>query len=161
MTSFLVTNGTSPEAMEDLQPTQLYLSLNAPDEDLYRQISNPSSSASWEKIKESLSILRDAPSRTVVRMTLALGLNMSDSGRYAKLLDIAEPDFIEAKAYMHLGKSRVRLSRDAMPKHSEIMKFAKELSEAIGYKLADEVPLSRVALLNSGKRARIISDKNS
>jgi tRNA wybutosine-synthesizing protein 1 len=161
MTSFLVTNGTSPEVMEDLRPTQLYLSLNATDENLYRHISNPSSSALWEKIKESLSILKDAPSRTVVRMTLALGLNMSDSAKYAKLLDIAEPDFVEAKAYMHLGKSRVRLSRDAMPEHSEIMKFAMELSKAIGYELADEVPPSRVALLDSGKRSRIISNENS
>lgn len=156
MTTFLVTNGTRPEMLEGLQPTQLYLSLNAPDEDLYRRISNPSSPSLWQKIKESLSMLRDSPSRTVVRMTLARGLNMSDPERYARLLEMSEPDFVEAKAYMHLGRSRARLSRDAMPEHSEIMDFARGLSKAIGYELDDEVPLSRVALLTSRKEPKII-----
>ncbi len=31
MTSFLVSNATHPEVLEELRPTQLYLSLNAPD----------------------------------------------------------------------------------------------------------------------------------
>ncbi len=161
MTSFLVTNGTRPEVLEGLRPTQLYLSLNAPEEDLYKRISSPSSPGLWEMIKESLCVLRDSPSRTVVRMTLARGLNMDDPESYARLLEMAEPDFVEAKAYMHLGRSRARMNRDAMPEHSEIMNFARALSIAMAYALADEVPLSRVALLDSEKRSRIISDENS
>jgi tRNA wybutosine-synthesizing protein 1 len=161
MTSFLVTNGTRPDILEGLRPTQLYLSLNAPDEDLYHRISNPSSSKLWERIGESLSVLRDSPSRTVVRMTMIRGLNMFDPEGYARLLEMAEPNFVEAKAYMHLGRSRARLNRDAMPEHSEIISFATKLSTALGYELADEVPLSRVALLASGKRSRIIFDERS
>lgn len=156
LTSFLVTNGTMPDALENLSPTQLYLSLNAPTEDLYRRISNPSSPGLWEKIIESLSIFKDAPCRTVVRMTLARQLNMDDPELYTNLLERAEPDFVEAKAYMHLGRSRARLSREAMPEHSEILTFARELSATLGYELEDDVPLSRVALLTSGKVSRNI-----
>jgi tRNA wybutosine-synthesizing protein 1 len=158
MTSFLVTNGTKPEVLENLSPTQLYLSLNAPNEELYQHISNPSSSDLWEKILESLSIMKDATCRTVVRMTLARRLNMADPEVYSRLLEQAEPDFVEAKAYMHLGRSRARLSREAMPEHAEILAFAGELSSTLGYKIEDDVPLSRVVLLTSGKISRNIFD---
>ncbi len=156
MTSFLVTNGTMPDVLENLRPTQLYLSLNASDEMLYQRISNPSSRGLWDNIQESLSILKNAPSRTVVRMTLARGLNMANPEGYARLLEKAEPDFVEAKAYMHLGKSRIRLSRESMPEHAEVLAFAKEISVFLGYKLEDDVPLSRVALLTDGKVLRNI-----
>ncbi len=157
MTSFLVTNGTRPDVLQDLRPTQLYLSLNAPDPVLYERICNPKGDL-WGKIQESLEALRDHPSRTVVRMTLARGLNMNaqDIDGFARLLDKAEPDFIEVKAYMHLGRSRDRLSRDSMPAHSEIMEFARSLGESLGYDLAGEVPLSRVALLSRGRIPAII-----
>lgn len=156
LTSFLVTNGTRPDVLENLSPTQLYLSLNAPTEELYQRISNPSSNCLWNKILDSLSVFKDAHCRTVVRMTLARKLNMINPELYAKLLEQAEPDFVEAKAYMHLGRSRARLSREAMPEHSEILTFAGELAASIGYKLDDDVPLSRVALLASGKVSRTI-----
>jgi tRNA wybutosine-synthesizing protein 1 len=158
MTSFLVTNGTRPNVLENLSPTQLYLSLNAPNEEIYNQVSNPSSKGLWERIKESLSILKDASSRTVVRMTIARGLNMTGLDGYSQLLELAEPDFIEAKAYMHLGRSRARLERDAMPDHSEIMDFSGKLSQVLGYVLVDEVPLSRVALMTNGKVPKKIID---
>lgn len=147
MTSFLVTNGTNPDALHDLEPTQLYISLNAPDEDTYRKVSG---GRYWGRILESLSIMHDLRCRTVVRITLVRGLNMFAPEAYAKLLDDAEPDFIEVKAYMHLGRSRYRLQRDAMPSHEEVVSFASELSESIGYSLEDQVSLSRVALLSRG-----------
>ncbi len=46
---------------------------------------------------------------------------------------------------MHLGRSRDRLTREAMPSHEEILQFAGELSKALGYELQADVPLSRVA----------------
>ena len=155
MTSFLVTNGTRPEVLEKVRPTQLYVSLNATDQELYRQVSNPRGDY-WGKICESLSLLKDHQSRTVIRLTLALGVNMREPGEYARLLEMAEPDFVEAKAYMHLGRSRDRLKREAMPSHAEIMSFSMELSEALGYELADAVPLSRVVLLSSNRTPKFI-----
>jgi tRNA wybutosine-synthesizing protein 1 len=149
MTAFLVTNGTMPEVVGEVRPTQLYLSLNAPDEKTYLKVSNPQTNL-WSRFCESLEKVRDSPSRTVTRLTLAKNLNMQDPQGYAKLIEIAEPDFVEVKAYMHLGSSRNRLGRDSMPSHDEVMEFARDLSEILGYQLKNHVPLSRVALLSRG-----------
>lgn len=155
MTSFLVTNGTMPEVLERLRtrPTQLYLSLNAYDKELYRTVSKPAGDL-WENVLQSLSTMKDHSCRTVVRMTLARGMNMANPEGYAKVIEMGEPDFVEVKAYMHLGRSRQRLSRDAMPDHLEILSFAEKLADFLGYRLAGEVPLSRVVLLSSGRIAK-------
>lgn len=149
MTAFLVTNGTIPEVVGEVRPTQLYISLNAPDEETYLRVSNPRDDY-WGRFLESLATMRDSPSRTVARLTLARNLNLKDPQGYAKLIEIAEPDFVEVKAYMHLGQSRKRLERDSMPTHDEVMSFAGELSDILGYTLKNHVPLSRVALLSRG-----------
>lgn len=149
MTAFLVTNGTNPEAIGEARPTQLYISLNASNEETYRRVCNPRSNL-WSRFLESLERVRDSPARTVARLTLARGLNMNDPRGYAELIETAEPDFVEVKAYMHLGSSRNRLGRESMPSHQEVMDFAKQLSEILGYSLKDHVPLSRVALLSRG-----------
>ncbi len=149
MTAFLVTNGTMPHLIGEVRPTQLYLSLNAPDEKTYLKVSNPRANL-WSRFLESLERMRDSPSRTVTRLTLARNLNMIDPQGYAKLIEIAEPDFVEVKAYMHLGSSRNRLGRDSMPTHEEVMEFARDLSDILGYRLKNDVPLSRVALLSRG-----------
>lgn len=149
MTAFLVTNGTMPDVIGEVRPTQLYLSLNAQNEETYLKVSNPQANL-WSRFLESLERVRDSPSRTVARLTLARNLNMQDPQGYAKLIEIAEPDFVEVKAYMHLGSSRNRLERDSMPTHEEVMDFARDLSEILGYRLANHVPLSRVVLLSRG-----------
>ena len=156
MTSFLVTNGTRPEALERVRPTQFYISLNAPDKELYRRISNPSGDL-WDKLQESLSLMKGMPCRRVIRLTLVRGLNLKDSEGFAKVIELAEPDFVEVKAYMHLGRSRSRLSRESMPEHGEIVEFARQLSGDLGYDLTSEVPLSRVALLSSGRVPNALS----
>ncbi len=153
LTSFLVSNGTNPEVLEELRPTQLYISLNAPDEEMYRHVCNPTGKF-WPRLQESLSILGSHRCRSVVRMTLARGLNMERPEDYARLLETFEPDFIEVKAYMHLGRSRFRLDREAMPEHAEILEFSKTIGSIMDYELAAEVPLSRVALLSSGRISR-------
>jgi tRNA wybutosine-synthesizing protein 1 len=139
-----------------VRPTQLYLSLNAPDRELYHRVSQPEEDL-WDNVLESLSLLAGHPSRTVVRLTLARGLNMTDPQGYARLLEISEPDFVEVKAYMHLGRSRLRLERSSMPSHSEVMEFSRDLEEHLSYRLVDHVPLSRVALLSKGSKSQLIS----
>jgi tRNA wybutosine-synthesizing protein 1 len=153
MTSFVVSNGTNPDMLASLKPTQLYLSLNAPDEETYRRVSQPKGDL-WPKVQESLAILREHSCRSVVRMTIARGLNMGPPEDFARVLEPSEPDFVEVKAYMHLGRSRARLNRDAMPGHAEVLDYAKRLGEAMGYELSSDVPLSRVALLTSGRIPR-------
>jgi tRNA wybutosine-synthesizing protein 1 len=153
MTSFLVSNATHPEVLADLRPTQLYLSLNAPDEEIYRRVCQPASDF-WPKILESLELLSEHRCRSVVRLTLARGLNMERPEDFARIIQAAEPDFVEVKAYMHLGRSRRRLERDAMPEHFEVQGYARNLGSALGYELEAEVPLSRVVLLSSGRIPR-------
>jgi tRNA wybutosine-synthesizing protein 1 len=159
MTSFVVSNATNPDVLAELQPTQLYLSLNAPDEELYRRVCRPAADF-WQRILESLEIIKQHHCRSVIRLTLVRGLNMERPEDYARLIARAEPDFVEVKAYMHLGRSRDRLTREAMPQHSEIMEFARALGGALGYELDADVPLSRVALLSSRRVERSLVDKN-
>ena len=155
MTSFLVSNATRPEVLAELRPTQLYLSLNAPDKERYRQICNPTKDL-WPRILESLELLKEHRCRSVIRMTLVRGQNMEGLDDYARLIGDAEPDFVELKAYMHLGRSRTRLERTAMPQHSEILALADSLAGLLGYHLEADVPLSRVALLSRGRISRFI-----
>jgi len=155
MTAFLVSNATHPEVLAELQPTQLYLSINAPDEEMYRRACRPTADL-WPRVLESLDGLKDHRCRSVIRLTLARGLNMERAEDYARLISRAEPDFVEVKAYMHLGRSRDRLTREAMPSHEEILEFAAALGRALGYEQQADVPLSRVALLGSGRVKRLI-----
>jgi len=81
-------------------------------------------------------------------MTLADKLNMKNTQAYAKLIQKAEPTYIEAKAYMHVGYSRLRLTYENMPSHTKIEQFAQQLAKQTNYNFIDESAESRVALLS-------------
>ena len=149
MTTFVVSNGTQPEMIAKIAPTQLYLSLNAPDEDTYLRVCNPCGNF-WAEIQESLRVLGRSKmrTRTAVRITLIKGVNMFDPEGYARLLHTCEPDYIEVKAYMHVGFSQKRLDRAAMPDHEEVRLFASEIGDMAGYRIADDSRISRVVLLS-------------
>jgi len=149
MTSYLVTNGTRPDRLSRLSnlPTQLYMSLVAADIDTYKRVCNPQSPGLWDKINESLSLYPCLSTRKVIRLTLVKDLNMRDVKAYARLIEGAQPDFIEAKAYMFVGGSRKRLSMDNMPSHDEVKDFSYELAKHMSYKVCDEKTQSRVVLL--------------
>jgi len=147
MTTFVVTNGTNPEIVEKLKPTQLYMSLNAPDRETYQKVCAPLADT-WENIKQSLETLKRCTTRKAVRITLTKGVNMKSPEGYARLIELAEPDYVELKAYMHLGFSRNRLSRDSMPPHEEVLDFSRKVAESLGYSIADESENSRVVLLS-------------
>ena len=144
-----MTNGTLPErlrAMSDL-PYQLYLSLDAPTKELYRKIDNPIIENGWEKINETLNLFPDLATRRAIRLTMIKGINMVDPAGYAKLIEKAQPDFIEVKAYMFVGGSRQRLSLDNMPSFDEVMEFSENLNKYLNYKIKDYKKDSRVVLL--------------
>ena len=149
MITFLVTNGTTDLSALKTLPRQLYLSLDAPDEETYKIVDRPSKKAGWNKINESLLTLRDlnAKTRTVIRLTLMRKFNMKNPEGYAREILKAEPLYIELKAYMHVGYSRLRIQRSEMPSHQEIKEFAEKISELTGYSYLDESTESRVVLL--------------
>ncbi|MBN1134697.1 MAG: 4-demethylwyosine synthase TYW1 [Methanosarcinaceae archaeon] len=156
ISTFVVTNGTNPKMVKRINPSQLYMSLDAPDKDTYLKVCVPKSPELWEKINESLKVLREKDTRTAIRITLIKGVNMFNPQGYAELIKKAEPDFVEVKAYMHLGFSRRRLPREAMPMHDEVLSFSKEVADNLGYKIADDVEISRVVLLSKdGKFSNI------
>jgi tRNA wybutosine-synthesizing protein 1 len=147
-TTFLVTNGQYPERLEEMaEPTNLYISLDAPDRETYRKVDRPSLPDFWERLGKSLELMNSFSCAKVIRLTLARELTMKDPEGYAKLIGRAEPDFIECKGYMWVGFSRKRLPKEAMPWHHEIRSFAEKLSELTEYSYKDEQPESRVVLL--------------
>jgi tRNA wybutosine-synthesizing protein 1 len=158
MTTFIVTNGTNPAALERLAdqnalPTQLYVSLCAPDEATYRKTNAPLVKDGWRKLNETLELFSSLRTRRVVRLTLCKGLNLKDAAGYARLIEKTGAEFVEPKSYMAVGFSRARLGPDFMASHDEIMGFARSLSNETGYLLAGEQRASRVALLCRGEYA--------
>ena len=150
LTTFLVSNGTLPQRLSKLsqEPTQLYISTCAPNEEVYRKVCRPQFPKAWTKLNETLEMLRSYRCPTVLRMTLVKEHNMSSIEGYAKLVEKGNPTYIEAKAYMHIGFSGLRLGFDSMPKHGEVKEFATKLAKTTGYKVLDEAPESRVVLLS-------------
>lgn len=155
MTTFLVTNGTNPDALMNLDtpPTQLYVSVTSPNEEVYRKLNRPIIKDGWERLQKTLEILPSIDTRTVIRHTLVKGWNMDEKfiPEYAKLIEKAEPLFVEPKAYMFVGYSRKRLSIANMPSFDEVKEFARKLSEETGYYYLDESRDSRVVLLGRKK----------
>jgi tRNA wybutosine-synthesizing protein 1 len=150
MTSFLVSNGTLPEKLSKLcvEPTQLYISVCAPNEEVFKRVCRPQVPEAWARLNETLGLLPSFSCPTVIRSTLVRDRNMGDVDGYAKLVEKAQPTYIEAKAYMHVGFSGLRLGFDSMPRHKEIYDFALRLADKTGYRIIDESPDSRVVLLS-------------
>jgi tRNA wybutosine-synthesizing protein 1 len=156
MTTFLVSNGTTPEILEQLDPLpdQLYVSLVAPNEQVYKKLCNPLIPNGWEKLQETLAILPSLDTRTVIRHTLVNEWNLDDIfiPEYARLIQKADPDFVEPKGYVFVGQSRKRMTLGNMPTHEQIRHFGTILSNEIGYPLTKEKSDSRVVLLSSGRK---------
>ncbi|MBC7081768.1 MAG: 4-demethylwyosine synthase TYW1 [Thermoplasmatales archaeon] len=157
MTTFLVTNGTNPEFIEkmDTLPKQIYVTIAAPNEDLYKKLCCPLVKDGWKKINETIELLPSLNTRTVIRHTLVKDWNLGYEEEYARIDEKSDAWFIEPKGYMHVGYSKERMHRNNMPNHEEIRNFAEKLSDLTGYKIEDERVDSRVVLLGRGKKREI------
>jgi tRNA wybutosine-synthesizing protein 1 len=102
-------------------------------------------------LEKTLELLPSLDTRTVVRLTLVDGWNMGWEDQYSALIEKADPDFVEPKAYVFVGASRERLSIDKMPLHESVKDFGRKLASRLGYEMIDEKSDSRVVLLSSGK----------
>ncbi len=149
LTTFLVTNGTAPSALERLDPlpTQLYVTVAAPDERIYNELCLPQSRQEWWNLMKTLQLLPSLDTRRVIRHTLVDEWNLGWEGEYAQLDGIAEPHFVECKGYVWVGQSRHRLTMGNMPSHAKIRHFASRLAAEAGYEVQGEVERSRVVLL--------------
>ena len=157
---FLVTNGQEPEMLrrlqdEDALPTQLYLSTNAADRDSFMRINRPRYEDSWERWNESLALLKELDTRTVLRITLIRDYNTDESmiPAFASMLNDSSPHFVEIKSYMHIGRSTNRLERDNMLELDEVRKFSRGITGRGGiFSIIDESFISRIVLLQNRER---------
>ena len=152
ISTFLVSNGTMPDMLEKCKPTQIYISLDAPNKELHDKVNRPMGKDAWDNLNKSLEVMSRHPSRRVIRMTLVKDHNMCDEKVYAQLIKKAQPDFVEVKGYSWVGFSRVRLPKGSDPTHAEIVEWAKKLNEHLGYDVAGEVDHSRIVLLHNKAR---------
>ncbi len=154
ITSFLVSNGQFPEAIEKLErennlPTQIYISLDAPTKELYGKIDHPATKDYWERFLKTLNIIKRIrnKTRTVLRITAVKNLNMCNFEDYCKLILKAEPKFLEIKGYSWIGTSRIKLNEDSVPSFNDIKEFSEKIANILNWNIVDEVEESRVCLL--------------
>ena len=166
-TSFLVTNGLYPEKIKELinkkqLPTQLYVSVNAPNKELYSKFHRSSIKNAWEKFNETLDLMPKlkGKTRTVFRMNLVKDLNMfpAQAREYAKLIKKSSPQWIEIKGFMSVGFARERLGYERMPTNKEMESFIEVLLKELknigekDYKLLDKHEFSRAYVLGKDKK---------
>jgi len=185
-TVFLVSNGQNPKMLQKLWseskrnskgskksknenenslPTQLYISMVAPEERLWKGITLNREKGGWKKYLRSLALLKLLPCRTVIRLTVIKGMNDSKEtlNKFVELLEAVGTDFIEVKSYMWLGLSRKRLTAENNPSHEYTKDFALSLLKRMpSYKFEAEKANSRIVLLkNKGSKFKTkIIDRN-
>ena len=147
---FIVTNGTNPEILKKLscEPTQLYVSLCAPDEETYKKTCRPKISNAWERVLESIELLNSFNCPTVLRHTLVPKLNMHSPEKYARLTELGNATYIEPKGAMSVGSARERFGYDEMAWFKDIKRFGEEIAESSSYHVVDEHEFSNIVLLS-------------
>lgn len=157
---FLVTNGQEPAMLQRLQdedalPTQLYLSTNAPNEEIFQKVNKPKYKDSWERWNASLKMISKMDTRTVLRVTLIKDYNSNNEliPKYAEMFKQANPHFVELKSYMHVGRSTNRLEYSNSLEMDEVRRFASEIAnKSEVFSFMDESVMSRIVVLQNQER---------
>lgn len=166
--TFLVTNGLNPEAIEKLNrdnslPTQLTISMNVSNDELYKIWHRSSKKDAWNKFNESLELMKRLKGKTrrAVRLNLVkrdeedkefMGQlsNMDSPKEYTELIKKAMPDFIHVDGFKSIGHARGRMSWKKMPNFEEVKKFAEDLiKELPGYKIMGEEKRSAIVMISN------------
>ncbi|KAL7500599.1 hypothetical protein ACHAWT_011231 [Skeletonema menzelii] len=129
ISTFLVTNGQHPQAINDLIPiTQLYVSVDASTPESLEAVDRPLFKDSWDRLKTSLSCLKNKGQRTVARLTVVKGWNSDEIGGYARLIALGHCSLVEVKGVTFCGKSDAsNLNMSNSPWHHEVLQFTKLL----------------------------------
>ncbi len=149
MTTFLVTNGTTPEVLEKLDPlpTQLYVTMIAPTQELFDKTARPSDKNAWNKIMDTVDLLPSLNTRKVMRLTLVPGYNMDEPLLYKDLFLKSEAHYLEPKGFMSVGDARQRLSYEIMPRFEKIKSFSDQIIEDSELRIIDYKEDSAVTLI--------------
>lgn len=162
MTTFIVTNGTHPEVLrkmkaENTLPTQLYVTLAAPNSAVYKEICKPASDNEWDRLMETLQLLKELPCRTVIRITCVKKLNMGTEfvNEYGTLINDAQPDFLDLKGFTAEANA-LKINdrtldskeiREYTPDYEDLLEFAEDFEKEFGFEIAERVEVSRDILL--------------
>lgn len=156
--SFLVTNGLNSQVIEKFKddefPTQITVSTNAPNEELFNIWHRSCKQNAWNEFLKTLDVIKklNGKVRRVIRLTL---VRKSDTGNfkdltnmldenikeYADLIRRAEPDFIHVKGFKSVGYARSRLGYDKQPWFRHIKEFSQKLEKELEkneYKITTE-----------------------
>ncbi len=151
MTTFLVTNGTQPEVLANLNnlPTQLYVTVAGATQRVHSSITRPLNPKwAWDKLMQTIDLLPSLDTRKVIRLTLVKDMNMVEPEMYAKLFMRSEAHFLEAKGFVSVGDARRNIKTDKMPNFEDIVEFSHEIVESVpDLKIIDISAPSCVALM--------------
>lgn len=137
ISSFLVCNAQHPDQLAKLHKvTQLYVSIDAPTKTDLKKVDRPLNSDFWERLISCLDILRttQAHQRTVFRLTLVKGFNMTDVESYADMVERAQPSQIEIKGATFCGSSNGNgnpLTMQNIPFYDECKIFVESLAKEL------------------------------
>ncbi|TXT65629.1 MAG: S-adenosyl-L-methionine-dependent tRNA 4-demethylwyosine synthase [Promethearchaeota archaeon] len=144
MTTFVVTNGTLPQRIEKLSPlpSQLYITLPAPNEKVYKKTCRPMIKNGWENIMESINLVDSLSTRTLIRLTAVQNLNIDGYlDEYISLIEKANPNFFEIKGFTLQAKAldiNKRLKsdqpvQDFFPDYQNLKQLAIEFEKKSGF----------------------------
>jgi len=156
--SFIVTNGQNPEMILKLKqkkalPTQLTLSTNAPNKELFELWHNSCKKDAWERFNKTLDVIKTLKNkcRRCIRLTLVRkGLkgdpelnnitNMTDDliSQYVHMIIKSQPDFIHIKGYTSIGYARKRMGHDKMPWFYEIKEYTHKILDELRQKDSED-----------------------
>ena len=124
------------------------MSVDAPNKEVFDRLCKPKfDQAAFHKLEQTLELLPSLDTRTVCRHTLIKHESLGHHEDYARLDNLADPDFIEAKGYVYVGNSRNNLTIENMPSHDDVMGFSQRLAPLVGREVLSERKESRVALI--------------
>ncbi len=147
MTTFIVTNGTLPERIQNLDslPSQLYITLPASNDNVYKKICRPMIKNGWSKIMNTLDLVESLSCRSLVRLTAVKNLNLDNSfiAEYAKLIEKTNPNFFEIKGFTLQAKGLLiseRLKNENevqyyFPDYKYLKEFALKFEKVSGFPL--------------------------
>ncbi|KRZ59313.1 tRNA wybutosine-synthesizing protein 1 -like protein [Trichinella nativa] len=151
ISTFLVTNAQFPSAIENLIPvTQLYLSVDAASKESLKEIDRPLFRDFWQRLMNSIDILREKKQRTVYRLTLVNRYNMNEVSQYAALINRGQPDFVEVKVGVtYCGDSKdSKITMANVPWHADVVDFVQQLVFQLDdYEIAAEHEHSNCVLI--------------
>ena len=145
MTTFVVTNGTLPEKIMSLEsyPSQLYITLPASNEQVYKKVCRPMIKNGWNKIMDSLDSIESLSCRTLVRLTAVKNLNINEEliKEYIKIIEKANPNFFEIKGFTLQARALMIKDRlksgeevkDFFPEYEFLERYAQKFEEISGF----------------------------